>query len=115
MYADSTVTCTDSELIINRYYFPWGAAKRIPLPAIRAVIWLPLPNGSWRIWGSNDLVHWFNLDANRPRKRTALIIDTGRRILPAITPDHPGRLVAELTAHGIMTNSATGDGPTHSA
>ncbi|WP_204072230.1 hypothetical protein [Planotetraspora phitsanulokensis] len=104
MYDDGLVTCTDAELIIQRYYFPLGSAKRIPLSGIRGVDWRPLPHGSLRIWGSGDFVHWFNLDARRPGKRAALVIDLGRRIVPVVTPDEPGRLVAELAAHGIATS-----------
>lgn len=42
--------------------------------------------------GSGDrgaLVHWWKLDPGRPKKDTALVIDTGRRILPTITADDP--------------------------
>jgi hypothetical protein len=34
-------------------------------------------------------VHWWNLDAKRPHKRLALVIDLGRHIRPTITPDDP--------------------------
>ncbi|GAA1283234.1 hypothetical protein [Planotetraspora silvatica] len=104
MYDDGLVTCTDAELIINRYYFPFGSAKRIPLSGIRGVRWMPLPHGSLRIWGSGDFVHWLNLDFGRSQKKAALVIDLGRRIVPVITPDEPARLVAELAAHGIATS-----------
>ncbi|AWS41835.1 hypothetical protein [Streptosporangium sp. 'caverna'] len=112
MYNDGLVACTDTELIIGRYYFPWGSAKRIPLSAIRGLSWVPLPNGSWRIWGSGDFVHWFNLDSGRPQKKAALMIDLGRRVVPVITPDEPGRLVEELTARGIATGGNFPQGPT---
>jgi hypothetical protein len=65
---------------------------------------VPLPNGSWRIWGSGDFVHWFNLDSSRPQKKAALMIDLGRRVVPVITPDEPYRLVEELATHGITTS-----------
>ncbi|GAA4227385.1 hypothetical protein GCM10023075_30070 [Streptosporangium album] len=111
MYDDGLVVCTDTELIINRYYFPRGSAKRIPLSDIREVRWVSLPNGSWRIWGSSDLVHWLHLDSSRPQKKAALVIDLGRRIIPMITPDKPGRLVVELAAHGITTSRDFPQGP----
>ncbi|MEU8687360.1 hypothetical protein [Streptomyces sp. NPDC048665] len=103
MYDDGLLACTDSELIIRRYYFPWGSAKRIPYSQIRGVQWIPLDlrTGSWRLWGSGDFVHYFNLDTSRPRKRVALIVDLGRRVKPVITPDEPERLVEVLNAHEI--------------
>ena len=42
VYDDGLVACTDRELIIRRYYFPWGSAKRIPYSAIRGARWIPL-------------------------------------------------------------------------
>jgi len=57
--------------------------------------------GKWRIWGSGDFVHYWNLDAGRPNKEVALEIGLGRRIIPTITPDDPdtvGRILVERTA-----------------
>jgi hypothetical protein len=56
--------------------------------------------GRLRIWGSGDPRLWWHLDPGRPRKRTALVIDLGRRVRPAITPDDPGavlRIIEERT------------------
>lgn len=90
-YDDGVIVCADQALIIRRYY-PWGA-KRIPYTAIRGVTRLPLTGMNrvrrWRIWGSGDFVHWWNLDTQRPKKDLALVIDTGHRIRPTITRDHP--------------------------
>ncbi|WP_369386380.1 hypothetical protein AB5J72_01280 [Streptomyces sp. CG1] len=107
MYDDGLVACTDEELIIRRYYFPWGSAKRIPYEQIRGLRRMPLSlrTGSWRIWGSGDLVHYFNLDPGRPQKRVAFIVDLGRRVKPVITPNEPERLAAELTAHGVAVSN----------
>ncbi|MEY9872711.1 hypothetical protein ABH931_002188 [Streptacidiphilus sp. MAP12-33] len=88
-YDDGTIICDDEGITVRRYY-PWGA-KRIPYASIRGVETLPLTGANkvrrWRIWGSGDFVHWWNLDARRPRKDVALVLDVGRRVRPTITPD----------------------------
>ena len=99
LYDDGKVACDDTSLIIRRYYV-WGGAKRLPYTAVRSVTRRPLNKltGKWRIWGSGDLVHWWNLDPGRPKKDLALEIDAGRRIIPMITPDDPDeveRIIAE--------------------
>jgi hypothetical protein len=100
-YDDGSIACTDSEIVIRNYYFPAGA-KRIPYAAIKEVREVPLRVfGKWRIWGSGDFVHWFNLDVGRPRKETALVVHTNARIRPVITPDDPARVVAELTGQSV--------------
>jgi len=90
LYDDGRIACDDHQLVIRRYYL-WGSAKRIPYKAIRSVTRRPMGAGSgkWRIWGSGDFVHWWNLDPGRPKKELALEIDTGGRIVPTITPDDP--------------------------
>ena len=103
-YDDGRVACTDHDLVIGHYYFPAGA-KRIPYQAIRQVRVVPLGTlGKWRIHGSGDLVHWFNFDARRPRKSTALVIYLDGKIRPVITPDDPQRVRAELAAHGVSVS-----------
>jgi hypothetical protein len=54
----------------------------------------------WRIWGSGDFVHWWNLDPKRPSKRMALVLDTGHRICPTITPDDPDAVEQIINANG---------------
>jgi hypothetical protein len=105
-YDDGNVACTDSGLVIRRYYSPVGGTKRIPYSAIREARQVPLTAiGRWRIHGSNDLVHWFNFDLHRPRKRAALVIYSGARVRPVITPDDPARAAAALAAHGVRITS----------
>jgi hypothetical protein len=99
-YDDGGVALTDSELIIRHYYLP--LPKRIRYSAIRAVRETPMSwMGKWRIQGSSDFIHWFNFDARRPRKDTALVIYLDGRIRPVITPDDPNAVVTELAAHGV--------------
>jgi hypothetical protein len=90
-YEDGGIRCDDRDLTIRRYY-PRGA-KRIPYSSIRGVERLPLTGLNkvrrWRIWGSGDFVHWWNFDAERPKKKLALVIDIGSHVRPTITPDDP--------------------------
>jgi hypothetical protein len=98
LYDDSKIACDDNSLIIRRYY-PWGA-KTIRYSTIRSVAHLsPLGVRKWRLWGSGDLVHWWNLDRSRPKKELALELDIGRHIRPTITPDDPQAVERILTEH----------------
>jgi hypothetical protein len=101
-YDDGTVACTDDELVIRRYYFPRGE-KRIPYRTIKQVRRVPLESMGWRIriWGSRDFVHWWNLDLHRSDKPVALIVDTGARMRPVITPDDADSVAAELVTRGV--------------
>jgi hypothetical protein len=102
-YDDGGVACTADALVIRRYYFPFGnksiryvkidQAQRVPLTFM---------SGRWRIWGSGDFVHWFNLDSGRPDKNEAFIINVrGSVFKPVITPRDPDSVAAELTSHGV--------------
>jgi hypothetical protein len=100
-YDDGGIVCDDQGLTIRRYY-PWGS-KRIPYSAVKAVAELPLTGVNtvrrWRIWGSGDFLHWWNLDTRRPEKDLALVIDLGHRVRPTITPDDPDAVERILAEH----------------
>jgi hypothetical protein len=100
LYKDRWIECTDDAVVIRAYYFPWGS-KRIPYSAIREVRRVPMDvvTGKGRIWGSTTLRYWASLDPNRPAKDTALILDTGSRILPFITPDDADAVAAVISGH----------------
>ncbi len=100
LYRDQWITCTADAVLIKGYYFPWGT-KRVPYGAIREVRRVPIGTvtGRGRIWGSTTLRYWASLDPGRPAKKTALILDTGSRILPFITPDDPARVAAVIGEH----------------
>lgn len=89
LYQDRWIECTDVALIIRGYYFPFGLKKTIPYDRIRGLreFTIGKASGQWRIWGSGDLTHWFNLDPDRTRKTRALELDLGKFMLPVITPD----------------------------
>ena len=90
-YDDGRIVCDDRGLLI-RWYYLWGA-KRIPYAALRGLNELPLTGRSrvrrWRLWGSGDFLHWWNLDPGRPKKTMALVLDIGHHVRPTITPDNP--------------------------
>lgn len=102
IYDDGRTALDGQNLIIRRYY-PWGGAKTIPYASIKGVTQLPLVGVNrarkWRIWGSGDFVHWWNLDPQRPKKTMALVVDVGHRMRPTITPDDPGTFEAILKDH----------------
>ena len=103
-YKDSCITCDDSQITIDTYYFPFGV-KRIPYQGIHAALEYDMGTsiwkGRWRIWGSGDLRHWFHLDPERPQKRRAFILDVGSWVRPVLTPADPERFVAALKQHGV--------------
>jgi hypothetical protein len=98
-YDDGAIRCDDQDLTIRHYYL-WGT-KRIAYSSIKGVQVLPLTGiqavRRWRLWGTGDFIHWWNLDRRRPRKNTALVIDVGCRVRPTITPDDPEAVALILT------------------
>ncbi|HZU73780.1 MAG TPA: hypothetical protein VE990_13505 [Acidimicrobiales bacterium] len=99
LYDDGRIVCDEDGMTI-RWYYPWGS-KKIPYGSIRAVKSFSLRpvRGKWRIWGSGDFVHWYNLDGDRPSKQTGIDIDTGRRVHPTITPQDPEAVARIVNEH----------------
>lgn len=99
LYDDGRVTCDDEGLTV-RWYYLWGG-KRIPYRTIRSATTFPLRpvRGKWRLWGSGDFTHWYNLDGNRPNKKTGVELDLGGRVRPCITPDDPTKVAAIIAEH----------------
>lgn len=106
IYDDGGLLIDQDGLTIRRYYFPWAGAKRIAHSEIRGVEIRPLGwlTGKGRGWGSAHPGLWLPLDLSRPRKDTLLVVDVGRRVMPAVTPDDPNRVVelirAKMNEHG---------------
>lgn len=100
-YDDGSVACDDVGLAIQRYY-PWGE-RRIRYGEIRDLTVLHLNDWSaaapWRIWGPADLEHWWNLDTHRTEKHVALVLETGERFKPTVTPADPEGFERVLRAH----------------
>jgi hypothetical protein len=99
LYDDGRIACDDDGLTV-RWYYPWGS-KRIPYRSIRSfrTFSLSASTGKLRIWGSGDFTHWWNLDGRRPRKETAIELDTGGRILACISPDDADAVARVLQEH----------------
>jgi hypothetical protein len=104
LYKDRWIECTADELRIRGYYFPWGT-KHIPYGSIREIrrVAMGTFTGKGRIWGSTTLRYWASLDPSRPGKKTALILDIGRHVLPFITPDDPQAVEAAIREHSAAT------------
>ena len=94
LYRDRWITCTDTDVIIDNYYFPLGAPKLVPYTDIRSVapVKMGALSGKGRLWGTASARYWAHLDLRRPWKQTALVLDLGRRIKPFITPSDPERV-----------------------
>jgi hypothetical protein len=101
LYDDGRVALDDNSLVIRRYYL-WGD-KRIPYTAIQSLGRFSLDKlrGRWRLWGSGDFKHWYNLDRSRPKKSVGFEIHTAARTVPVITPDDPDAVERILTEHGV--------------
>jgi hypothetical protein len=101
-YDDGRIACDDTGIAI-RWYHVWGGAKHIRYDDIRKVTERPLTRfrGRWRLWGSGDFTHWYNLDVTRRKKDVALDLDVGGRVRPVLTPDDPAAVLAVLAEHGV--------------
>jgi hypothetical protein len=87
---------------VIRWYGLFGA-KTVPYGRIRAATAgdMSVVGGRYRIWGSSDLRRWYNLDATRPRKKTAIMLDLGGWIRPVITPEEPDKVIEILRRRGV--------------
>ncbi len=101
-YDDGKIAITGDDLVIRDYSILLRP-KRILLSAIQGVqiATMDAYKGKFRIWGSGDFAHWYNLDWQRPRKHKVLVINTGKRIRPCITPDNVDTVIELLKSHGI--------------
>jgi hypothetical protein len=99
LYDDGKIACDEDGLIL-RWYYPWGS-KRIPYRTVRSARTFQLGpvRGKWRIWGSGDFVHWYNLDWERPKKEIGIELDVGGHVLPCVTPDDPNAVSEILAGH----------------
>ena len=96
LYEDPRIRLDDEGISIRWYHFPFGT-KRIRYDAIRSLRRRPLSYlERWRIWGSSDFRHWFNLDMSRPRKQEGIVVDVGRWTRVVLTPDDLDKVQAIL-------------------
>ena len=109
-YKDKLVEITDKEMLFHRYYFPFCAAKRIPLDRFVGVERRPpsLQNGSWRIWGTGNFSIWFPLDSQRPKWDTIFIATlSGASMRIGFTVEDSVRFSKVLREIGILDGSST--------
>jgi len=67
LYHDRWISCTDTELVIRGYYFPFGHEKRVPYDTIRDVAKAETGVFSGgRLWGTASPRCWAHLDLRRP-------------------------------------------------
>jgi hypothetical protein len=94
-YDDGRVMLDADGITLRRYYFPTGAGKHIAYGSVRAVGTRPMTwlTGRGRGWGTAHPGYWLPLDLTRPGRDTLVVLDVGRRIKPAFTPDDPERVV----------------------
>ena len=95
LYDDGRLVLDEDGLILRHYYFPLGTSKRIAYRDIRHVQARPMGwlTGKGRGWGTTNPRYWLPLDTSRPEKDTLLILDLGRLVRPAFSPDDPGRVL----------------------
>jgi hypothetical protein len=110
-YEDRWISCTPDAVVIRGYYFPWGT-RRIAYDEIRSIRRVNMGGltGKARIWGTANPRYWASLDPGRLRKKSALILDLGRRVRPFLTPADPDRFEAAVRAHTSLASSAPGSG-----
>jgi hypothetical protein len=112
LYRDRWIECTDDDIRVRFYYFPFGT-KRIPYSRIRSVRRVAVSplRGRGRIWGTANPGYWAHLDPGRPRKRTALVLDVGRRVKPFLTPDDCDAVAEVILARSSVTTIKDDTGP----
>ncbi|HEX4472678.1 MAG TPA: hypothetical protein VH085_11960 [Nocardioides sp.] len=111
-YRDRWIECTDDDIRVRFYYFPWGT-KRIPYSGIRSVRRVAVSplRGRGRFWGTANPGYWAHLDPGRPRKSSALVLDLGRRVKPFLTPEDPAAVAEEILSRSSVTRIDEGPAP----
>lgn len=103
LYLDLWIECTDTEIRIRGYYFPWGT-KRIPYTSIRSVrsVQMTALRGKARLWGTSNPHYWASFDPKRTRKDIGLILNLGKFVQPFITPDDPAAVEQIIRTHAPL-------------
>lgn len=105
-YHDRWISCTDRDIQVRAYYFPWGT-KHIPYGSIRSMrkVAMSALHGQARIWGTSNLKYWASLDPQRPSKSVAFILDLGRAVSPFLTPEDPDGFESVVRARASIGSS----------
>lgn len=98
LYEDTQIIINNNNIEIKRYYFPIGTSKLIKFSEIKNIeeIDLNLLNGTGRLWGMSFAPYWYNWDNNRFWRKKAIVINLGKNINPAITPDNHNEVLKIL-------------------
>ena len=98
-YDDGLVQLDREAITLQRYHFPSGTSKIIPLPALGGYRSEPLGlvTHRFRLWGTSDLRRWLPLDIRRPLRATLVTLEvSGAWPSPAFTPARPAEFLALL-------------------
>ncbi len=92
IYEDTQIIIYVDKIEIKKYYFPVGKSKYINFSEIKYIklVELNVFNGNGRLWGMSLAPYWYNLDKKRllGERTKSIIINLGKLINPAITPDN---------------------------
>ncbi len=111
LYDDGSLQITDSEIVIHKFYFPFGRPRRVRFDSIRRAELKPLTfrDGKARLWGMGLRPIWFHLDAMRFFKKHFVEIDTGATVKIGLTPVRLGDFFQALQAK--IASAKKGDLP----
>eukprot|EP01027_Heterolobosea_sp_BB2_P027177 GEZU01042433.1.p2 GENE.GEZU01042433.1~~GEZU01042433.1.p2 ORF type:complete len:225 (-),score=56.82 GEZU01042433.1:162-776(-) len=89
LYKDLYLELDQDKLRIKFYYFPFGS-KVIPLTDIKDVRVRDTDYDwkQWCYWGMRFSRNWFHFDPTRTYKHHFVELDTGKWIIPAVSPDN---------------------------
>lgn len=104
-YQDRSIVLDDDGITIHWYYFPMGS-KRIHWSEVRKVSTetMGAMTGKYRFWGTSHPQYWLHLDARRPSKDRAIVLETDAWVRPVITPedvDAALRVIQEKTGLAV--------------
>jgi hypothetical protein len=109
LYEDGLIEVTDQEIVFRRYYFPSGAAKRVPLDQLERVE-VRKPSffgGSWRLWGTGNFRTWFPWDGARPsRDRIFIAYLRGSYLRIGFTVEHSQKVIEILKKRGLLQETS---------
>ena len=91
-YQDEYIDLSFKGIKINKYYFPMGTPKEIPIYKLKNInlIQLNRANGKYTFFGMCWKFIYYHLDRKRPQKTHAIIFEEeGNFLTIGITPEDP--------------------------
>jgi len=97
-YEDTQIIISENKIEIKNYYFPTAESKIIDFSEIKNInqIALNFLNGRGRLWGMSLAPYWYNWDLRRFGSKKAIVIDLGKLVNPAITPENHEKVLKIL-------------------